>query len=463
MTKSVLYGLSLQIKGQIVNFKKSIPFFILGQLIFLFFPILGFAQENQQEKYLSLKEAIQFAKNQNKSIQAANIEEEAVDEERRTLNKAALPSVFAGSSYQRFSNLTLFTDGLKHADSGPRKPSPNSANIGIEVLFNIYSGGYLRSLQKEQNSRLKVAKLNTLDTSGDIAFQTASQYLELVRLNELQQFILDQLKRARVRLENINSLYKNQKVTKSDVLRAQVTLSNVELSFQQNQNDIAIANQKLAILTDLPDAIKIIPIDSAGIEKPEIESLSSLVEKTETSSFSVQKAGENIELQRTKVKTVQSDNMPTLSFNGAYGIHYPNYLFFPPVDQAYSVGFVGLKAQYEISSIYKNKEKLNAAKMRVNEAELIQKEKIDKVRSEIKAYYIKYDEALNRISVNQKSVEQTKVNYKIVNTKYLNQLSLLTDLLDADNLYQESRQNLVKAQTDALTIYYRILYTSGNL
>lgn len=463
MTKSVSYGLSLQIKGQIVNFKKSIPFFILGQLIFLFFPILGFAQENQQEKYLSLKEAIQFAKNQNKSIQAAKIEEEAVDEERRTLNKAALPSVFAGSSYQRFSNLTLFTDGLKHADSGPRKPSSNSANAGIEVLFNIYSGGYLRSLQKEQNSRLKVAKLNTLDTSGDIAFQTASQYLELVRLNELQQFILDQLKRARVRLENINSLYKNQKVTKSDVLRAQVTLSNVELSFQQNQNDIAIANQKLAILTDLPDAIKIIPIDSAGIEKPEIESLSSLVEKTETSSFSVQKAGENIELQRTKVKTVQSDNMPTLSFNGAYGIHYPNYLFFPPVDQAYSVGFVGLKAQYEISSIYKNKEKLNAAKMRVNEAELIQKEKIDKVRSEIKAYYIKYDEALNRISVNQKSVEQTKVNYKIVNTKYLNQLSLLTDLLDADNLYQESRQNLVKAQTDALTIYYRILYTSGNL
>lgn len=463
MTKSVSYGLSLQIKGQIVNFKKSIPFFILGKLILLFFPILGFAQENQQEKYLSLKEAIQFAKNQNKSIQAANIEEEAVDEERRTFNKAALPSVFAGSSYQRFSNLTLFTDGLQHADSGPRKPSPNSANAGIEVLFNIYSGGHLRSLQKEQNSRLKVAKLNTLDTSGDIAFQTASQYLELVRLNELQQFILDQLKRARVRLENINSLYKNQKVTKSDVLRAQVTLSNVELSLQQNQNDIAIANQKLAILTDLPDVIKIIPIDSAGIEKPEIESLSSLVEKTETSSFSVQKAGENIELQRTKVKTVQSDNMPTLSFNGAYGIHYPNYLFFPPVDQAYSVGFVGLKAQYEISSIYKNKERLTAAKMRVNEAELIQKEKIDKVRSEIKAYYIKYDEALNRISVNQKSAEQAKVNYKIVNTKYLNQLSLLTDLLDADNLYQESRQNLVKAQTDALTIYYRILYTSGNL
>jgi outer membrane protein len=60
-------------------------------------------------------------------------------------------------------------------------------------------------------------------------------------------------------------------------------------------------------------------------------------------------------------------------------------------------------------------------------------------------------------------VEQALLNYRIVNTKYLNQLSLLTDLLDADNLYQESRFNLVKAQTDALGIYYHILYSSGNL
>jgi outer membrane protein len=58
---------------------------------------------------------------------------------------------------------------------------------------------------------------------------------------------------------------------------------------------------------------------------------------------------------------------------------------------------------------------------------------------------------------------QAQTNYKIVNTKYLNQLSLLTDLLDADNLYQESRFNLVKAQTDALAIYYHILYTTGHL
>jgi outer membrane protein len=101
--------------------------------------------------------------------------------------------------------------------------------------------------------------------------------------------------------------------------------------------------------------------------------------------------------------------------------------------------------------------------MRVKELELQQEAYSDQVRAGIRSYYIRYAEALRRISVNERSVAQAQANYRIVNTKYLNQLSLLTDLLDADNLYQESRLNLVKAQTDALGIYYHILYTTGNL
>ncbi|MDQ0593624.1 outer membrane protein [Chryseobacterium ginsenosidimutans] len=460
MTRSIFYSLSLHIKEQAVHQKKLFSS-VIWQFLFLLFPIIGFAQE---EKYkLTLAEAIQFAKTQNKSVQATQIEESAVAADRKDVYKAALPVINTGTSYQRFSGLTLFTDGLSNSRTEQRKPSSNSANLGIDVLFNIYSGGKQKALQEEQNSRLKLATLNSLDTSGNIAFQTASQYLDLVKLYELKKFILDQLKRSQARLSNINSLYKNQKVTKSDLLRAQVTLSNVELSLQQTQNDISIANEKLDILMNIPDSVIISPIDSAGITKPEIKSLLPFVEGIERSSFGVQKTAENVELQRARVKAVRSNNLPSLSFYSAYGLNYPNYLFFPPVDQAYSIGFVGLKLQYNISSIYQNKDKLVAAKLRVKELETEHEAHSDNIRAEIKSYYIKYGEALNRISVNEEAVEQAKVNYGIVNSRYLNQLSLLTDLLDADNLYQESRLNLVKAQTDALTIYYHILYTSGNL
>jgi outer membrane protein len=419
---------------------------------------------NGQERYkLTLTEAVQFAKSQNKWVQAAGIEENAAAEDRKDVYNAALPSVNVSGSYQRFSGLTLFTGGLSHSTTGPRQPTPNSAALGVDALFNIYSGGKHRALQKEQILRLNLAKLNTRDQSGNIGLETANQYLDLLRLNDLQKFIQDQLKRAQTRLNNINTLYKNQKVTKSDVLRAEVTLANVELSLQQNDNDLAIANQKLDVLINIPDSVRILPADSAGMVKPEIASLLPMIGAAGVSSYSVQKAGKNVEIQKARLRSIESNNMPSVGFYTAYGLNYPNYLFFPPVDQAYAIGFVGLKAQYSISALYHNKSKISAARLRVKELEIQQEAYSDNVRTEIRSYFIKYGEALTRISVNEHSVAQAGVNYRIVNTKYLNQLSLLTDLLDADNLYQESRFNLIKAQTDALSIYYHILYSSGNL
>ncbi|TDW51766.1 outer membrane protein TolC [Flavobacterium sp. 270] len=434
--------------------------FALAMLFFLANPFTTTAQIAPENSYkLTLTEAIQFAKKQNKWVKAVGIEEMAVAEDRKDVQNAALPSITVGSSYQRFSDVTLFSDGLSHAATSPRKPTATVGALGVDALFTIYGGGKHRALQAEQNLRLNLAKLNSQDLSGNISLQTASQYLDLVRFNEQQKFILDQVKRAQTRLNNINSLYKNQKVTKSDVLRAEVALSNAELSLMQNENDIAISNQKLDVLINVPDSVMIFPADSAGMAKPEIGSLMPYIETAGISSFSIQKAAKNVEIQRARLRGIQSNNLPSLSFYSNYGFNYP----YAAINQTYAVGFVGLKLQYSISSLYQNNNKVAAGKLRVNELEVQQDAHRDDVQAEITSFYIKYGEALKRITVNERSVEQASVNYKIVNTKYLNQLSLLTDLLDADNLYQESRFHLVQAQTDALVIYYRILYTSGNL
>ncbi|RYY19849.1 MAG: TolC family protein, partial [Sphingobacteriaceae bacterium] len=358
-----------------------------------------FAQiANNSSFNISLSEAVQFAKSQNKWVQAARTEEKAAGEDQRDAYQAALPAVNISSAYQRFTDLTLFTQGLSHAATGPRHPTPNATATGVDALFNIYSGGRQRAYEKEQTSRLYLSKINTEDQSGNYALQTATQYLDLVRLGDLRKFILEQLKRAQSRLANINALYKNQKVTKSDVLRAEVMLSNVELSLQQTENDIIITNQRLDVLMNVPDTVKLNPTDSAGMPKPLPDSLMQLVDHAGTAAFNVRKAAENVELQRARVSTIRSAGLPALAFYTAYGLNYPNYLFFPSVDQAYAVGFVGLKAQYSISSLYHNKSKLAAGRLRVKELELQQQATTDNIGTEIKSYYIKYVESLNRIT-----------------------------------------------------------------
>lgn len=430
----------------------------LINILLLGFSISIFAQE----KPISLQEAITMAKENNKTVQVFGLEEKATSDDYNDAKNTILPTLGIGGMYQRFSKATLYDHGLNDATQVSRLPSPDGANLGLDVAFNIYSGGKTKSVIEESSYRNALARINSKDQAGNIGLQTAVQYLDLIRLHHFKALIQDQEKRAQARLKNITSFYKNQRVTKSDLLRAELTLSNVLLNKTQNENDIKIGSRKLAILMNVSDSEVLYPSDTLLANNLK-EVILPENKNDASNSYALQKMEMNSKIQSVRIKNLKSNYYPSLSFISAYGFNYPNYLFFKPIDQIYSAGFVGVKFNYNISSIYQNKNKVKAAKHRLDAIEL-QKDWIkDNIKDDIMALNIKYDEALNRIEVTDKSIEQAKVNFEIINTKYLNQLSLLTDLLDADNLYQESRYTFVNVQISALIIYYKLQYTTGNL
>ncbi len=226
-----------------------------------------FAQLNQDSLLrLSLREAISTSRLSNKAIQASKIEEEAVSEDFEDVKASVLPSISSSGSYQRFTKLTLYTNGLSESKSVPKRPGPDGADLGLNASLNLYSGGRTRSLLEEQQHRAALAELGTREISGGVSLQVAAQYLELIRLSAQKKLAQDQVKRAESRLKNINALYKNQKVTRSDVLRAEVMLSNVQLGMEQIQNDLRIAGDKLKVLLDLSGNIRLQAIDSLGTD-----------------------------------------------------------------------------------------------------------------------------------------------------------------------------------------------------
>jgi outer membrane protein len=412
---------------------------------------------------LSLQEAILKARMSNKVILASKAEEYAVTEDVRDAKASVLPSVGASGSYQRFTKLTLYTDGLFDSKSVPKRPGPDGADLGLSASLNLYSGGRTRSLLHEQQYRSSLAELSTRETSGNISLQVAAQYLDLIRLSAQEKLTLDQVKRAEARLKNVNALYKNQKVTRSDVLRVEVMLSNVQLGLEQIRNDLKIAGDKLCVFLDLSGKTRIQAVDNLGADTLSLAEIENLVTDAPNTSFSVLKFGESQKVQRARIKGIRSGYYPSVSVYSAYGLSYPNTIFFPPVDQAYSIGFVGLKVQYNLSSIYQNKHKVSAAQKRLQQLQLQKEVVADNILQEAQSLGIKYHEASNRIQVIEKQIEQAAVNYKIVSSKYFNQLALLTDLLDADNLYQESRYSLIQAKALRQLLVYRLKYTSGNL
>lgn len=81
----------------------------------------------------------------------------------------------------------------------------------------------------------------------------------------------------------------------------------------------------------------------------------------------------------------------------------------------------------------------------------------------IHAAYIGLNEAYTRLQTQQKSVQLAHENFNIVKHRYLNGLSLITDMLDASNTQLDTELQLTNDQINILYQYYLLKKLNGTL
>src|SRR5690606_38935036 len=178
-----------------------------------------------------------------------------------------------------------------------------------------------------------------------------------------------------------------------------------------------ISSQKLQTLLGMNVHTKIIPKDTTSLYRPEIEEVKMLLTDY-SKAFLLLKADKGIQLQENRSKLTESVNFTSINLIAGYRLTYPKTLVFAPQPQTVGVGFLGVKATYDISTLYKNTNKVKASHIRENVLK-VQKEWVeDNLLQEVNALIIKYEEAINKMAVIEKSIEQAQINYDIQNAKY---------------------------------------------
>ena len=81
----------------------------------------------------------------------------------------------------------------------------------------------------------------------------------------------------------------------------------------------------------------------------------------------------------------------------------------------------------------------------------------------MQAAYTNYLQSYVELATQQKSVELARQNYEVVNERYLNQLALITDMIDASNMRLDAELGEVDARINIAYAYYKMRYVAGNL
>lgn len=416
----------------------------------------------QQPHKISLAEALSIAKENNQVILKSRINKELSEDNITETKNLRLPEIDLHGLYSRITNLTEFKGGFLH-DKAVTKTIPEIYDISSSFRMPIYEGNKINNSIKKAKHESEIAILNIEKAENDIQLGVAVTFLEIYKMIKLQEIIEESIKEEQERLKEVKAFNTHGTVTKNEVLRAELQLSDRELNALTNKKNMSIALFELKTLLQLPQE-KEIAIDTTAVleSKEMLSEYNYYLDKT-MKNEPMQIAAQEIEIKKAERAIVKSNYYPKISFFGNYNLRYPNYMFFPPSPYLYSLGQVGIELTYNLSGLYKNKSKVKSADLKIaaqqTELEIIKNEE----KNRLFKNYTQHQEITDKIPVANKALELAIENYRIVKLKYLNQLVLVTEMVDADNALLQAKYNKIALSIDAVVKRYELLHTAGVL
>lgn len=412
---------------------------------------------------LSLQQAVELGLKNNKNIKISHLKQQMSETKEKDLKMEKLPDIEFHTSYNQVSNLFQHENGI-FGKATKYDVINGMYDFTLSASIPLYMGGKIKNTEKKASIDTEISSLKTHLDERQLTMEIITAFLQIHHLKEQQHLINDKMKEDSVNIKQVKALKANGVVTVNEVLRTSLQLSNHKMSWTELDNDIQIAEHKLKTILSLPENQEMhVNTEDLISDKAEIPYIDELTETALTKNESVEMTHKNLLLKQLDQKITRANYLPKITAGGEYFLKYPNMMFFPPEPYAYRLGMIGVNLTYPIENLYKNKYKMQEAKENIDLAKLQIEENDENVRHNVYEAYKKFEETDQKVKIAEEAINQAKENYRIVRTKYINKLSLITELIDADNANLEAQSNLISVKINRQLKYYQLQYTIGNL
>lgn len=175
----------------------------------------------------------------------------------------------------------------------------------------------------------------------------------------------------------------------------------------------------------------------------------------------MKKLRKQTELAQNDIRLTRAVSLPDVSLYASNTLARP---ISRTLDDMYNNNWnVGLAVFFPLSSFYKNNHNVKASKLAVTLRRNEEEQKMQKIRVGVRTAYLRHQEALNQVEALKLSVRQAQENYRIMQNRYLSQLVILTDLLDANSVRLNVELQLTNARTRVIYTYYQLQKACGCL
>jgi outer membrane protein TolC len=433
--------------------------------IYLFASILLLSKQvyAQNTSILKLEEAIHLAIQNNQSIKIAKEKNVQATTNLQEAKNRRLPDFNINSQLLRVNQplIDLRVKLNNSGSSGSSAPDVNQVVLAqANVAMPLFNGNKINYSIKANEYLLKAAELDANANKNELILNTIQAYTNLYKCTISLKLIKENKTQASKRLKDIEQLYKNNIVSRNDLLKAQLQVQQVELQQLEVSSELELSKINMNLLLGLTSTNPL-DVDSNYADQLQIDQLTinsidyweNLVMQERPELLSL---NNRIEASKKNIQILKSDNYPSFALSGGY--IYADINNFLGISNALNGG---IAMRYSISSLWKGSEKIMQAKSKTMELELMKSQLSDQVKLQVNKSFQQFVVAKQKINVFRNSIQQVSENYKIVESKYKNNLATVQELLDADVLQFQAKVQYEFAKADATIAYYHLLQVSN--
>ncbi|UTA66693.1 TolC family protein [Emticicia sp. 21SJ11W-3] len=418
------------------------------------------AHAQQVERKFSIASLLALVEENHPSLAVSKTDIYIAKQGIEVAKNAMLPTISTALQGYYLGDAQIITKDLS---DNTRINMPHLGNtFSVDASQLIWRGGMVRNGIEVQKQRKELTELSYKGNEQNIKLLVLGYYLDLYKLINQKKIYEQNIILAEQRLLNINRFFGEGMVTRNDVIRGQLQLSNLRLALQVLENNRQILNRQLTTALGLTDQTQIIPDEALLTARPQILAPDNY-RKEAVNHPMVLMTQKAVEMVRTSENITRAELMPALSAFAGNRLARPITTSLPARDMYYNGWSAGLSLNFNIDALYKTPKKIkqiqfekDKALAQANEARLM-------IDVAINAAYIKYNEALtqnNTLATNKNLADE---NYRIMESKYNNQLAILLDLIDASNQKLDAGLQYVNSEINIIYAYYKLLKESGKL
>ena len=417
--------------------------------------------EAQTTRKMDINELFQLISENNKSIKASRTTVAAAQEGVKAAKSNRLPDVNAQLSTSYIGNALMMDRDLSDWQN---LASPHFGNqFVVDAQQTIYAGGAIDAGIKMAELGVEQASLGMALNEQNQRFVALSQYLDLQKITHRQQVLESNIALTQKLIDNIREKHEQGVALKNDITRYELQMETLRLNLVKLQNTRSILNHQLCNTLGISNTEMIEPSDDAATTLFNKEGETHWQEAATAVNPQLQMAGVNEQMAKQQVKLAKSELLPKVAIVAQNNFNGPITFELPPVDKNLNIWYVGVGVQYSLSSLFKSNKKLSQARLQHQAATEQKAVAAEQLNNQVQAAYTNYLQSYIELETQQKSVQLAQENYQVVNDRYLNQLALITDMIDASNMKLDAELSEADARINIAYAYYKMKFIAGNL